>query len=55
MAKGGLERRAHGEHLGVTPEHESSGHLGHCRLFLRHVSYLVDKGSHLVLMLEREP
>lgn len=35
--------------------HESSGHIGHCGLFLRHVSYLVDKGSHLVLMLEHEP
>lgn len=35
--------------------HESSGHIGHCGLFLRHVSYLVDKDSHLVLMLEREP
>lgn len=54
LAKGGLERRAQGKDLWVTHEHDSSGHIGHCGLFLRHVLYLVGRVSHLVLMLEGE-
>lgn len=55
LAKGGLKRKAQGEDLWVTPEHDSSVHIGHCGLFLRHMLYLVGKVSHLELMVKHEP